>query len=47
MLKRYSDFNVIRDEVLNILLAGRDTVRAIFELLRYGNAQANPDRLPP
>ena len=28
MLKGCTDFDVIRDETLNILLAGRDTVRA-------------------
>ena len=45
MLKGYSDFDLIRDETLNILLAGRDTVRVTGGLLRSGRTQIDPDRL--
>ena len=44
-LKGYADFDVIRDETVNILLAGRDTVRAIVGFITIKHTQSDPTRL--
>lgn len=44
-LKPYADFGVIRDETLNILLAGRDTVRVIVASIKTEDTQSNSNRL--
>ena len=44
-LKGSADFGVIRDETLNILLAGRDTVSAIIGLTTSEHTQSDPVRL--
>lgn len=44
-LNEYPDFDIIRDETLNILLAGRDTVRVIVGLITVEHTQSDSDRL--
>ena len=45
MFMVHADLDVIRDEAVNILLAGRDTVSAIVRLLRSGHTRTDLDRL--
>ena len=48
MLKGFTDFDMIRDETVNILLAGRDTVSAlVISLTRSNHTQTSFDRLLP
>ena len=42
VLNGYADFDLIRDETLNILLASRDTVSAIFVLITTEHTQLDP-----